>query len=194
PRGGGRRPHHISAHPSQQPSAGAGASTTSPLQRPPNASARAATKAPNHLARQPLLAVAFSGTDGPDRGEGSGPVDGIESPPAEVVLVRLASAVRRYPPGCGRGIAVPNAGAPAGQGGLKAQSALRNGEAKAIASGDCKVVVVGADSNGWMNCGGDAGGAEEEGCERHWNMTGIMLPPFQSWAQHGRRLQRRKLL
>ncbi|KAF0910785.1 hypothetical protein E2562_004758 [Oryza meyeriana var. granulata] len=127
--------------------------------------------------------------------EGDGPVVGIEVPAAEVVLVRRASAVRRYPPGCGRGAAVSNAGAPAGEGRAepsKEQSALCNGEAKAIA-GDQKVVVD-ADFNGWMNCGGDTGGAEEEGGGRPWDLTGLMVLPFLPWAQHGRRSQRQKPL
>uniref|UniRef100_A0A0D9YV67 Uncharacterized protein n=1 Tax=Oryza glumipatula TaxID=40148 RepID=A0A0D9YV67_9ORYZ len=130
----------------------------------------------------PLLAVA---TEGPDRGEGNGLVAGIEVPAAiEVVLVRRASAVRRYPPGCGRAAAASKPS--------KAQSASRNGEAESIA-GDQKV-EVNAGSNGWMNGGGDAGGAREEFGGRPWDLTGLMLPPFLPWAQHGRRSQRQKFL
>lgn len=172
---------HRAAHPPGQP--GPSTTATNLLRPPPNASARAATKSPK-LARQPLLAVA---TEGPDHGEGNGLVAGIEVPAAttEVVLVRRASAVRRYPPGCGRGAAASKPS--------KAQSAPRNGEAESIA-GDQKVEMD-AGSNGWMDCGGDAGGVrQEEGGGRPWDLTGLTLPPFLSWAQHGRRSQRQKLL
>uniref|UniRef100_A0A0E0L7V0 Uncharacterized protein n=1 Tax=Oryza punctata TaxID=4537 RepID=A0A0E0L7V0_ORYPU len=173
---------HRAAHPPEQPSPST--TTTNLLRPPPNASVRAATKSPK-LARQPLLAVA---SPGPDRGEGNGLVAGIEVPAAaEVVLVRRPSAVRRYPPECGRGVAVSKPS--------KEQAALRNGEAKTIAVDGDQRVEVDAGSNGWVNCGGDGGGVrQEEGGGRPWDLTGLMLPPFLPWAQRGRRSQRQKLL
>ncbi|KAL5226095.1 hypothetical protein ABZP36_012734 [Zizania latifolia] len=175
--------------------------STADLLLPPKPSARTATKAPSH-ARQPLLTVA----EGPDRGEGNGSAAGIEVPAAAVLLARLVSAVRSYPPGCGRGAAVSNPGTLVGGGDAEPSrpqaAVVCNGEAKAIA-GDQKVAVCegtldrgDSDSNDGLNCGGDVGDPLEEGGGRPWNLTGLMLAPFLPWAQRGRRRrsQRRKLL
>uniref|UniRef100_A0A0D9WLU2 Uncharacterized protein n=1 Tax=Leersia perrieri TaxID=77586 RepID=A0A0D9WLU2_9ORYZ len=186
PPGCGR--HHRPTHP-PAPSTTTTTAAAS-LLRPPHAWTKTTS-----LPRQPLLAVETDGRS--DRGEGNGSVAGIERPPAEVELVRRASAVRRYPPGCGRGsaAAVPSVGVSAGEGGAKPseeQSGLCNGDEKG-SDGDQKVVVD-ADSNGGMDCGGDSGGgAEEEEEEGGGGRPGLMLPPSLPWAQHGRRSQRRKL-
>ncbi|KAG8093943.1 hypothetical protein GUJ93_ZPchr0012g20606 [Zizania palustris] len=198
PPGCGR--HHRAAHSLEQelqprPS-------TADLLRPPKPSARTATRAPSH-ARQTVLTAA----EGTDRVEGNGSTAGIEVPAAAGLLARLVSAVRTYPPGCGRGAAVSNSGTLVGGGDAEPNkphaAVVCNGEANTTA-GDQKVVVCegtldrgDSDSDDGLNCGGDVGGPLEEGGGRPWNLTGLMLAPFLPWAQHGRRRrrsQRRKLL
>ncbi|TKW19656.1 hypothetical protein SEVIR_4G034700v4 [Setaria viridis] len=112
------------------------------------------------------------------------------------------SAVRRYPPGCGRVVAVSKPLASLGEAGSEADAGKPtavegNVDAKARAC-DREVMMPASaldlgefNSNGGMqNEGGGDAGAQEEAGGKPWVVTGLMAVPFLPWAQHGRRSQR----
>nr|CAB3469505.1 unnamed protein product [Digitaria exilis] len=143
----------------------------------PNPSvARAADKAAPPRPRRATPAAASYGLEEPRRvGVGSG----RKAPAAAAVNVRSVSAVRRYPPGCGRGVAVSKRKAPVGESGAgEPTEMVGNGETKA---GD----LAQFNSNGVVLSTGDAGTAGAQ--EKPWVVNGLMAVPFMPWAQHGRR-------
>ncbi|KAL6839637.1 hypothetical protein ACP4OV_030576 [Aristida adscensionis] len=191
------RPHNAAPRPPPQhpfPSSTAHL----PLVKP---SARTAAKTASPPPTQTLHPAAYSGTQGPDRGAGS-----VRRAAAAALAARRISAVRRYPPGCGRGVAVSKPPALAGDGeaGAGRPTAVAcEGEAKARVRDEEAVLRDRAldlgefDCNGEMqNGGGDGVGVPdpEEGGGKPWVVTGLMAAPFLPWAQYGRRSQRRKLL
>ncbi|PUZ62216.1 hypothetical protein GQ55_4G338900 [Panicum hallii var. hallii] len=160
----------------------------------PNPSpARAADKTAPPQPRRTLPAASSSGAAGPVRGVGSG------RKAAAAVTARRVSAVRRYPPGCGRGVAAPKPPASMGEGqgeasAGKTAAVVCDGYAKAR-PGDLEVALrVSAlddaefNSNGGMqNEGGGDAGAQEGVGGKPWVVTGLMAVPFLPWAQYGRR-------
>ncbi|TVU12604.1 hypothetical protein EJB05_46255, partial [Eragrostis curvula] len=176
----------------------------------PNPSARAATGAAAPPPRRTIPAAAASGTVETDRGAGN---EGEATP---AVTVRRVAAVRRYPPGCGRGVAVAKLPALVGEGEAGAsESSVLVGVGEAVASkplaevcieakgkacdreaalcecaiGDSEFNFDGGMENG---IGGGDAGAQEEGSGKHWVATALMEEPLIPWAQHGRRSQRPK--
>lgn len=124
---------------------------------------------------------------------------------AAAVTVPRVSAVRRYPPGCGRGVALSKSRPPDSEGEAESEdgsgkpsAVVGHGDAKARAWEDGEVMLRasaldGAEfsSNGGMTNGGDGdAGAQEEGGEKPWEVSGLMAVPFLPWAQHERRSQR----
>ncbi|AQL02122.1 uncharacterized protein [Zea mays] len=164
----------------------------------PNPSARAATNTAPPPPRQTLSATASLGAEAPDRGVGSG------RNAAAVVTVRLVSAVRGYPPGCGRGVAVSKSKPPDSEdeaeredGAGNPSAVVGNGDPKARAcDGDVMLRASALDhaefsSNGGVTTGGDGdAGAHDEGGGKPWEVTGLMAAPFLPWARHERRSQR----
>ncbi|EER87839.1 hypothetical protein BDA96_10G043700 [Sorghum bicolor] len=193
------RPHNVAAGPPpyhRLPTTAAATTKTKPTLA--NPSARGGTNTALPPARRTLPATASFGAEAPDRGVGSG---------MTAVTVRRASAVRRYPPGCGRGVALSKpkppdssegevesedgAGKPSaavvGHGGPKA-SAWEDGEVMLRAS---ELDGAKFSSNGGTTNGGDGdSGAQEEGGGKPWEVSGLMAMPFLPWAQHERRSQR----
>ncbi|KAL6606625.1 hypothetical protein ACP70R_042278 [Stipagrostis hirtigluma subsp. patula] len=167
-----------------------------------NSSARAAAKTASPTPRRTLPSATSSGTERPDRSVGNG--RNAAAAAAAAVAARRVSAVRRYPTGCGRGVAVSKPLALAGEGGAgatKPTAVVCNGEAKARACDKEAVLLDRAldhgesDSNGGVkNGGGGDAGAREEGGGKPWVVTGLMAAPFLPWAKYGRRSQRLKLL
>uniref|UniRef100_A0ACD5XQJ5 Uncharacterized protein n=1 Tax=Avena sativa TaxID=4498 RepID=A0ACD5XQJ5_AVESA len=168
---------------------------------PPNPSARAAAA---KTSSSPA-ADRFPGTEGHDRGGAGAPISGTKAPAAAEVVVRRRWAVRRYPPGCGRGVPVPkpetSVVARDGEGGsIEVLVAACDVEAQATA-GDREVVPSAstlengeAKSDGAGKSGGDGGGALE-GCGSPGppsTANAIMLAPLVPWAHHGQRSQQRR--
>lgn len=117
---------------------------------------------------------------------------GTRAPAAAEVVTRRLSAVRRYPPGCGRRVAAPKPEAPVAvmreeeAGAIDLLAAVCDVEAEALAA-DRK--AVGSDGEG--KSGGD-GDSALEGCGSPGpprDMAEITLVP---WAQHGQRSQQRR--
>jgi hypothetical protein len=156
-------------------------------------------------------AARFPENEAHDRGGPHEPVTGTKDPADAEVVVRRLSAVRRYPPGCGRGLAVPK---PEGSavtsdgeagGAMELLAAVCDVETKA-ADGDQELLPSAsavdngdASSDGAGKSGGDGGGGALEGCGSPGpptppcTMAGITLAPLLPWAQHGQRsLQRRR--
>nr|CAB3466996.1 unnamed protein product [Digitaria exilis] len=121
PPGCGRRRRHNAAatrlpHADPLPITSSSSSSAAAAAKPPlpNPSiARAAHKAAPPRPRRADSAAAASGAEGNRRGVESG----RKAPAAAAVNVRSVSAVRRYPPGCGRGDAVSKRKAPVGEAG-----------------------------------------------------------------------------
>ncbi|CAN6215099.1 unnamed protein product [Urochloa humidicola] len=143
-----------------------------------------------------LPAAASAGAAGPGLGVGNG------GKAAAAVTVRRPSAVRRYPPGCGRVVAASKPTASLGEAGSevgagKPVAVVGNGDAKDRVC-DLEEMLLRAaapgraefNSNGGVQSeeGGDAG-AQEEGGEKPWVVAGPMAVLFLPWAQHGRRSQ-----
>uniref|UniRef100_A0ACD5ZP37 Uncharacterized protein n=1 Tax=Avena sativa TaxID=4498 RepID=A0ACD5ZP37_AVESA len=190
PLGCGRQ-HSNAAPPSRRPVPTPYSANGGP---PPNPSARAAAKTSSTPA-----ADRFPGTEGHDRGGSGAPIAGTKAPAAAEVVVRRRWAVRRYPPGCGRGVPVPkpetSVVARDGEGGsIEVLAAACDVEAQATAA-DQEVVPSAstldngdANSDGAGKSGGDGGGALE-GCGSPGppcTETAIMLAP---WSQHGQMSQ-----
>ncbi|KAE8776951.1 hypothetical protein D1007_50313 [Hordeum vulgare] len=183
------------AQPPRRPSPVPSAASIGP---PPNPYAPAAAKP------SPTPAAArLPGTGGHDRGGADGPTAGIRAPAVAEVVTRRLSAVRRYPPGCGRRVAVPQPEAPLAAvpeddaGAIDLLAAVCDFEAEALAAYRKGVPCAGdggeADdgSEGKGKGGGDSVGALA-GCGNPGppqDMAGIALVP---WAQHGQRSQQRR--
>ncbi|CAN6165119.1 unnamed protein product [Urochloa humidicola] len=174
PLGCGRHRNAGAGLPPRYP-ATAAAAAKPPLPKP--GPARAAKKpTPPHPGRT-LPAAATAGVAGPGPGVGNGG----KAAAAVTVTVRRPSAVRRYPPGCGRGVVVSKLPASLGEAGSEV------GAGKATAAVPDRAEF---NSNGGVQSeeGGDAG-AQEEGGGKPWVVAGPMAVPFLPWAQHGRRSQ-----
>ncbi|CAD6337716.1 unnamed protein product [Miscanthus lutarioriparius] len=166
----------------------------------PNPSARGGTNTAPPPARRTLPATASFGAEAPCRGVGNG------RKAAAAVTVPRVSAVRRYPPGCGRGVALSKSKLPGSEGeaesedgaGKPSAAVVGHGDPKARAWEDGEVMLRASaldraefSSNGGMTNGGDGdAGAQEEGGEKPWEVSGLMAVPFLPWAQHERRSQR----
>ncbi|RLN11561.1 hypothetical protein C2845_PM09G03120 [Panicum miliaceum] len=196
PPGCGRRTNAAARLPPRYPlpaTAAAAASNKPPLPNP--SLARAANKTAPPQPRRTLPAAAASGAAGPCRGVGSG------RKAAAALTARRVSAVRRYPPGCGRGVAAPKPPASVGEGqgeagAGKTTAVVCDGYAMARPC-DLEVALLASaldhaefNSNGEMQNegGGDAGAREGVG-GKPWVVTGLMAVPFLPWAQYGRRSQ-----
>ncbi|CAN6179344.1 unnamed protein product [Urochloa humidicola] len=172
PPGCGRHANAGAGLPPRYPAttAAVAAAAKPPLPKP--APARAAKKpTPPHPGRT-FPAAASAGAAGP------GPGVGNEGKAAATVTVRRPSAVRRYPPGCGRGVVVSKLPASLGEAGSEV------GAAKATAvvgNGDAKETTAEFNSNGGVQ--------SEEGGGKPWVVAGPVAVPFLPWAQHGRRSQ-----
>ncbi|OEL34344.1 hypothetical protein BAE44_0004636 [Dichanthelium oligosanthes] len=203
PRGCGRHHNAATGLPSRYPlppTAAAATATKPPLPNP--SPARAANKTAPSQPKRTRPAAAPSGAEGSSRGVGNG------RKAAAAVTARRVSAVRRYPPGCGRGVAVSKPPPSMGEAGAgKPTAAVGNGEAMARACGREVMLRASAldhakfnsnalddaefNSNGGMkNGGGGDAVAQEEGGGKPWVVTGPMAVPFLPWAQHGKRSQR----
>ncbi|KQK19873.1 hypothetical protein BRADI_1g50980v3 [Brachypodium distachyon] len=143
-------------------------------------------------------AARFPGTQGHGRGWGDGSMDGIDALAAAEVIARRASAVRRYPPGCGRSVAAPKPeplvameGEKSEGGAIELLAAVCDVEAKAIA-GAQKVALCGSTaleggesgSNGGVESGGRGG--------EPLLVAELASSPLLPWAQRGRRSQQRR--
>jgi len=192
------RPHNVAAGPPlyhQLPTTAAAAKTKPTL---PNPSARGGTNTAPPPARRTLPATASFGAEAPGHGVGNG------RKAAAAVSVPRVSAVRRYPPGCGRGVALSKSKTTdsdgeveSEDGAAKPSAVVGNGDPKARAcDGEVMLRASALDGaefnyNGGMTNGGDGdAGAQEEGGEKPWEVTGLMAVPFFPWAQHERRSQR----
>ncbi|KAJ1258020.1 hypothetical protein BS78_10G041600 [Paspalum vaginatum] len=201
PPGCGRH-HNASAGPPPHhplPITTAAAKTKPPLPNPSTASG--ATKTAPPQPKPSIHAAASLGTAAPCRGV----VNGRQA--AAAVTVRRVSAVRRYPPGCGRAVAVykPPASvgkvaSEAGASKIKPLAVGGNGTDSKARACDREMMLRKSaldhaefNSNGGMKNGGDGDAdAQEEGGRKPWVVTGIMAVPFLPWAQYGRRSQRPK--
>ncbi|CAM0912752.1 unnamed protein product [Alopecurus aequalis] len=165
---------------------------------PPNPTARAAAKTSS------APAARLPGTEGHNRGRENGPMSRTKDPAAAEVVVHRLSAVRRYPPGCGRGFAVPKPEASAvaceGEGGaIELLAEVCDVEAQAI-DGDQEVVPSAstldngeANSDGVGCTMGEDGGSALEGCGGGPSIANGTIPaPLVPWAQHGQRSQQRR--
>ncbi|CAN6202546.1 unnamed protein product [Urochloa humidicola] len=198
PRGCGR--HHNAAGaaglPPRYPLPATAAATKPPLPKG-STPARAANETAPPQPGRTLPAAASSGAAGPGPGVGN---DVRKA--AAAVTVRRASAVRRYPPGCGRGDAASKPPASSGEAGSEAGAgktvvAVGNRDARGRVC-ELEVMLLRAaapdrpefNSNGGVQSeeGGDAGAQEEDG-GKPWVVSGPMAVPFLPWAQHGRRSQ-----
>jgi hypothetical protein len=195
PRGCGRHRNAAAGLPPRFPvPATTAAATKAPLPNP--SLARAANKSAPHRPTRIPPAVASSAAEGGGRGVGNG-----RKPAAAVSARCVVSAVRRYPPGCGRGrgVAVSNppplaslgeAGSKAGAG--KPTAVVGNGGAMAracdreVPASALHLAEFNSDG-GMQNEGGGDAGAQEEGGGKPWMVTGLMAVPFLPWAQHWRR-------
>jgi len=110
---------------------------------------------------------------------------------AAAVTARCVSAVRRYPPGCGRDVAAPKPPASVSEG----QGESGVGKTTAVL---CTSYAEARpcdreefNSNGGMqNEGGGDACAHQGVGGKPWVVTGLMAVPFLPWAQYGSRSQR----
>ena len=108
--------------------------------------------------------------------------------PKPPASARRVSAVRRFPPGCGRGVAAPEPPASVGEGKGEAGA----GETTAVQR-DSYATARPCDpeefsSNGVVqNEGGGDAGAQEGVDGKPWAVTGLMAVPFLPSAQYGSR-------
>ncbi|KAF7093540.1 hypothetical protein CFC21_095945 [Triticum aestivum] len=154
---------------------------------PRNPYARAATKPSS-----PPAAARLPGAKGHDRGEADGPMAGTRAPAAAEVVTRRLSAVRRYPPGCGRVVAAPKPEAPVAvareedAGAIDLLAAVCDVEAEALAA-DRKADGSDGEGKGGGDGDGALAGCGSPGPPR--DMAEIALVP---WAQYGQRSQQRR--
>ena len=129
-------------------------------------------------------------------------MSGTIAPAAAAEVVRRLSAVRRYPPGCGRGVAVPRPEALVVAregycGAIDLLAAVCDVETQAI-DGDQEVVpsasTVDVDNGDANSDGGgeDGGGTLEGSGGGAWIANGTIPAPLVPWAQHGQRSQQRR--
>ncbi|KAG2609397.1 hypothetical protein PVAP13_4KG034200 [Panicum virgatum] len=185
PPGCGRRTNAAARLPPRHPlqATAAAAASEPPLPNPSLARAanRTAPPAPQPKRARPA-AASSSGAAGPGPGVGSG------GEAAAAVTTRRVSAVRRFPPGCGRGVAAPEPPASVGEGKGEAGA----GETTAVQC-DSYATARPCDpeefsSNGVVqNEGGGDAGAQEGADGKPWAVTGLMAVPFLPSAQYGSR-------
>ncbi|XP_039845447.1 immediate early response gene 5 protein-like [Panicum virgatum] len=214
PPGCGRRTNAAARLPPRHPlqATAAAAASEPPLPNPSLARAanRTAPPAPQPKRARPA-AASSSGAAGPGPGVGSG-----GEAAAAVTTARRVSAVRRYPPGCGRDVAAPKPKPPAsarrvsavrrfppgcGRGVAAPEPPASVGEGKGEA-GAGETTAVQCDSyatarpcdpeefssNGVVqNEGGGDAGAQEGADGKPWAVTGLMAVPFLPSAQYGSR-------